>query len=66
MESVVRSYDIGLLLDLELTPESIAERVNGIASDDLEAMKSNCMRFINSDNWSKYEKRLLALYAGFE
>jgi len=28
--------------------------------------RENCRRFIEADNWSVYEKRLLELYARFD
>lgn len=58
----IELWGIGRLIDDPPTPEGIAAAVAAIDPDELAAMSERCRRFIESDNWSVYERRLIELY----
>jgi|GEM_PF-1464330 len=62
LRDVVEANAIGWLLDSPLTPASIARSVRALDDQALAQARDNCRRFIERDNWSVYEKRLVALY----
>jgi len=58
----IDQHGIGVLLTEPTTPESIKADVMGVDVKQHARLRENCKRYIASDNWSIYEKRLLALY----
>jgi glycosyltransferase involved in cell wall biosynthesis len=66
MRRVVTSYHCGWVLPEVLTASAIADRVAALTDAEIDAAKAGCQVFIETDNWaSRYEKRLLDLYATF-
>lgn len=61
LRKAVIGNNIGWLLR-KLSPEGIAETVNGIAENDLTTKTEACRKFASQDNWSLYEERLLNVY----
>ena len=59
----VSENGIGVLLNDPVTPENIAAVVASVTDDHLATMRANCRRFLERDNWSIYERRLVELYA---
>ncbi len=66
IRKIVEGYDVGWLLDDPATPENIAEVVRNIDPEDLAQKQHNCRTFIEADNWSVYEKRLVEFYHQLE
>lgn len=62
LEQTVTKHDIGRVLADPVTPQNIAETVASISDEELSRMRRNCRRYIEQDNWSIYESRLIALY----
>ncbi|UCD74901.1 MAG: glycosyltransferase family 4 protein [Phycisphaerales bacterium] len=62
LRTTIEQWDIGLLLPDPATPESIAQAVASVTDERLAEMKRNCLRYIEQDNWTVYEDRLVALY----
>jgi glycosyltransferase involved in cell wall biosynthesis len=62
IRKIVEGYDVGWLLGDPVTPENIAEVVRKIDLEDLARKQQNCRTFIEADNWSVYEKRLVEFY----
>ncbi len=60
----VSENGIGVLLEDPVTPENIAAVVASVTDGQLATMRANCRRFLERDNWSIYERRLVELYAG--
>jgi glycosyltransferase involved in cell wall biosynthesis len=66
MRRVVTTYHCGWVLPEVLTASAIADLVANLTDVQISQAKLGCMRFIEADNWtSRYEKRLLDLYATF-
>lgn len=63
LRATVEDNDIGCLLSDPVTPENIAETIRALTGEQLVRWRANCRRFIERDNWSVYEQRLVALYA---
>ncbi|MFI5013593.1 MAG: glycosyltransferase [Hyphomicrobiales bacterium] len=64
MTQRVRDYGIGWVIPQDqLTPLGIARIVATLSDEDLARAKLACAAFIEQDNWSVYEKRLLEVYA---
>ena len=65
MRRVVTAYHCGWVLPETLTASAIADLVSGLTDEMIAQAKAGCQRFVEADNWySRYEKRLLDLYAG--
>lgn len=62
MVKTVEHHAIGWLLDADLTQRNIAAKVISLTDDDLRRAKAATRRFVASDNWTVYEKRLVDLY----
>ncbi|MGH8546644.1 MAG: glycosyltransferase, partial [Gammaproteobacteria bacterium] len=62
MAKLVEHHAIGWLLDENLSPENIAAKVVSPTDDELGRAKAATRRFVASDNWTVYEKRLVDLY----
>jgi glycosyltransferase involved in cell wall biosynthesis len=62
MTRVIEGGGTGFLLPREFTAADIAETVNRLTPEQLEAARAACLAFIERDNWSLYESRLVALY----
>jgi glycosyltransferase involved in cell wall biosynthesis len=61
----VEQYGIGWIIPKDqLTPLGIARIVGGLDDQKLEQAKRACAAFIEKDNWTVYEKRLVELYGG--
>jgi glycosyltransferase involved in cell wall biosynthesis len=58
----IEQWSIGRLIDDPPTPEGIAAAVADVTPAALAEMSAQCRRFIESDNWSVYERRLVELY----
>jgi glycosyltransferase involved in cell wall biosynthesis len=60
----VHEHGIGWIIPKDqLTPHGIARIVTNLSEEDLARAKLACAAFIEQDNWSVYEKRLLEVYA---
>ena len=60
----VREYGIGWVIPRDqLTPHGIARMVANLSDEELARAKLACAAFIEKDNWSVYEKRLLEVYS---
>jgi glycosyltransferase involved in cell wall biosynthesis len=62
MEKLIAAHGIGRLLADPISPRNIAQVVGSITEIDLTKMRENCTAFTARDNWSVYEKRLIATY----
>ncbi|MBL9119714.1 MAG: glycosyltransferase family 4 protein [Phycisphaerae bacterium] len=62
LRKAIEGNGTGVLLDDPVTPENIARTVASVTPERLEAMRTNCQRFLERDNWSMYERRLIELY----
>lgn len=62
MKKMVLDNKIGWLLDLELSSENIAETIASISDKEIRNASVACFDFIQRDNWSFYEERLVNLY----
>lgn len=62
LRRTIESGNIGWLLPPDLAPESIAATVNALSEGDIDEKRRACGAFIERDNWSLYERRLLDLY----
>lgn len=66
MRRVVTTYHCGWILPETLTAGAIADMIASLTDDQIGQARLGCMRFIEADNWTtRYEKRLLDLYATF-
>lgn len=63
MAKRIRRYGIGITTPRELEPKIIADAVNLISDSTLSAMKTNCSKFTELEDWNRYEKKLIRLYA---
>ncbi len=60
----VREYGIGWIIPRDqLTPHGIARIVANLSDEELARAKLACAVFIEKDNWSVYEKRLIEVYS---
>jgi glycosyltransferase involved in cell wall biosynthesis len=66
MSQVIIDHGTGWLLEDPLTAYSIAELIWNLKSEDLQKARENCGAFIARDNWTLYERRLVALYADLQ
>ena len=66
LKNVVENNGIGWFFDDPVTPESIASVLASLSEEDIRKAKSACAEFIESNNWSVYEKRLIELYRSFD
>ena len=65
MAARVARHRIGWVIPADqLSPTGIAAIVNGISDDELAVAAGNCRAYIEAENWSSYESRLLGLYRG--
>lgn len=62
MSKVIQEHRVGWLLPEEATPQAIAARINALGAEELKSARAACQAYIAADNWSVYERRLLALY----
>ena len=62
LTETVTTNGIGWLLPDPLTPEEIARTVASITEEELAAASLKCREFIERDNWTLYETRLVDLY----
>lgn len=62
LRQVVEQHGVGWPLEDPLTPEGIARRLASLSDSDLQRAREACVRYGERDNWSIYEKRLVALY----
>lgn len=62
LRETIERADIGLLLDEDQTPEHLATLLADLDDARLAQMGKNCKAFIDGDNWSTYEKRLVNTY----
>lgn len=64
MTKRVTQYRIGWIIPShDLTPIGIARIVNSLTPEQLAEAARNCQTFIEADNWSIYEARLLKVYS---
>ncbi len=64
MGRFIREYGFGFLLPREFSAEDIVSLVTALTDDQLAIARENCQRFIASNHWGRWEKRLLDVYAG--
>lgn len=62
IRKVVEGHEVGWLLPDPLEAKEIAEIVNNLEKEEISNASINCKKYIRSDNWSVYEKRLLKGY----
>ncbi|PCJ69295.1 MAG: hypothetical protein COA62_11790 [Rhodobiaceae bacterium] len=62
MTKTVNENGIGWLLPQDLTPENLAATVNALSDSDIAKAGDACRPYLERDNWTVYEKRLLDLY----
>lgn len=62
MKRKIDQYGIGLTVDRALDAEKIAQAVNALTDDELEAMRTRCAAYSVAENWQTYEKSLVALH----
>jgi glycosyltransferase involved in cell wall biosynthesis len=62
MSKVIEKYRVGWLLPDEVAPEAIAATINRLSDQEIERAKSACTGYMEQENWSVYEQRLLRLY----
>lgn len=65
MAARVARHRIGWVIPADqLSPTGIAAIVNGITDAELAAAAGNCRAYIEAENWSNYESRILDIYRG--
>lgn len=62
LKRVIEGFGIGRLLSDPITAENIAEVVGVLTEPELALMRANCRRFIEQDNWTVYQERLIETY----
>lgn len=62
MSAIINSYELGWYLPDPLNPKAIADVINGLTDEQIATASANCGKFMESDNWGVYAKRLAALY----
>ncbi|MEM9357152.1 MAG: glycosyltransferase family 4 protein [Pseudomonadota bacterium] len=62
IRKIVDDWNVGWCLPKSPTPETIAATINGLSDGQIAESRRACRSFIEADNWSVYEKRLVALY----
>ena len=63
MAAVIEQYQFGFLLPREFTSADIVSVVSGLSPHALATARTNCARFLAANNWSVWERNLLAVYA---
>lgn len=59
----VETYKYGWLLgDDDAPPAALGAQIEALSDDEIARAKAACETFIEQENWSKFEERLLALY----
>jgi len=56
-------WSIGWCLPKSPTPQDIADLINGLSEEEIAQARKACAKFVESDNWGVYEKRLVKLYS---
>jgi hypothetical protein len=60
----VKAYGFGWVLPYEgLSGKTIADKIQSLGDMEIADARAGCRRFIEEDNWSRYETRLVGLYA---
>lgn len=62
LRETIERADIGLLLDEDQSPEHLATLLADLDDARLAQMAKNCKAYIDEDNWSTYEQRLVDAY----
>jgi len=62
MSAIINNYELGWYLPDPLNPKVIAEVINGLTDEQLATASANCRKFMESDNWDVYARRLKKLY----
>ncbi len=62
MSAIINSYELGWYLPDPLNPKAIADVINGLTDEQIATASANCRKFMESDNWGVYAKRLAVLY----
>jgi len=62
ISKVINEYEIGWLLPADVTGENIANAINALSDEKIEIARKNCNKYMERDNWSVYEQRLINLY----
>ena len=63
MAAMLTEFGFGLLLPRDFTAADIAATVNGLDDASLASLRAHCAPFIATNNWSRWERNLLAVYA---
>jgi glycosyltransferase involved in cell wall biosynthesis len=61
LSSVIADWDIGWTLSSDPNVSDIVSFISAINDQDLEEKRAACRRFIEADNYTLHEKRLLNL-----
>lgn len=62
LTKMVEKYRYGWVLPVESEPKLLAEQLAALSDEEIARAKDACADFSNVENWSRYDKRLLALY----
>lgn len=62
MAAMLSEFGFGLLLPRDFTAADIAATVNGLDDASLANLRAQCAPFIATNNWSRWERNLLAVY----
>jgi glycosyltransferase involved in cell wall biosynthesis len=62
MATILEAYPFGFLLPREFTSADIVSVVTGLSAQMITQARANASRFLEANNWSVWEKNLLAVY----
>ena len=62
MAAMLSEFGFGLLLPRDFTAVDIATTVNALDDTTLASLRAHCAPFIATNNWSRWERNLLAVY----
>ena len=62
MTAVLEKYEFGFLLPREFSSADIVSVVSGLSSERLATARVNCTSWLEANNWSVWERNLLAIY----
>lgn len=62
MTAVLEKYEFGFLLPREFSSADIVSVVSGLSAERLATARVNCASWLDANNWSVWERNLLAIY----
>ena len=62
LTKTVTTFNMGWLIPQPFKPYTLAETVNQLTNEDLHNAQHGCRKFMDAENWAKYENELVNLY----